>query len=83
MSPNTTNVEFEFCLAYGELGEAYQAYLKHKPDLGEELADVAIYLLGISEILGIDLEQEIQAKMEKNRKRTYKKVGGEYIKIEG
>lgn len=80
---NTTNVEFEFCLAYGELGEAYQAYLKHKPDLGEELADVAIYLLGISEILGIDLEKEIISKIEKNRKRTYKKVGGEYIKIEG
>lgn len=66
---NTTNVEFEFCLAYGELGE--------------ELADVAIYLLGISEILGIDLEQEILQKMEKNRKRTYKKVGDEYIKEEG
>lgn len=80
---NTTNVEFEFCLTYGELGEAYQAYLKHKQDLGEELADVAIYLLGISEILGIDLEQEILKKMEKNKKRIYKKVGNEYIKEEG
>lgn len=80
---NTENVEFEFCLAYGEMAEAYQAYLKHKPDLGEELADVAIYLLGIAEILGIDLEQEILQKMEKNRRRTYKKVNGEYIKIEG
>lgn len=80
---NTTNVEFEFCLAYGELGEAYQAYLKHKPDLGEELADVAIYLLGIAEILGIDLEREILEKMEKNRKRIYRKVNGEYVKTEG
>lgn len=80
---NTTNVEFEFCLAYGEMAEAYQAYLKHKPDMGEELADVAIYLLGISEMLGIDLEQEILRKMEKNRKRIYKKVDGEYVKIEG
>jgi len=80
---NTTNVEFEFCLAYGEMAEAYQAYLKHKPDLGEELADVAIYLLGLSEILGIDLEQEILHKMDKNRKRTYQKVGGEWVKHEG
>lgn len=80
---NTENVEFEFCLAYGEMAEAYQAYLKHKDDLGEELADVAIYLLGISEILGIDLEQEILRKMEKNHKRTYIKVDGEYRKIEG
>ena len=80
---NTENVEFEFCLAYGEMAEAYQAYLKQKSDLGEELADVAIYLLGISEILGIDLEQEILKKMEKNRKRLYKKENGEFIKIEG
>lgn len=80
---NTENVEFEFCLAYGEMAEAYQACLKHKDDLGEELADVAIYLLGIAEILGVDLEQEILKKMEKNRKRIYRKSGSEYVKIEG
>lgn len=44
----------------GELAEAYEAWRKKKDDLGEELADVAIYLLGLSEILGIDLEDEIQ-----------------------
>ncbi len=80
---NTKNIEFEFCLAYSEMAEAYQAYLKKKDDLGEELADVAIYLLGISEILGIDLEQEILKKIEKNGKRIYKKVDGVNIKIEG
>lgn len=80
---NTENIEFEFCLAYGEMGEAYQAYLHQKEDLGEELADVAIYLLGISEILGIDLEQEILRKIEKNSRRIYKKVNGVNVKIEG
>ncbi|MBQ8638980.1 MAG: hypothetical protein IJ468_07415 [Lachnospiraceae bacterium] len=80
---NVTNIEFEFCLAYGEMAEAYQAYLKKKDDLGEELADVAIYLLGLAEILGIDLEQEILQKMEKNRKRIYREVNGEMIKVEG
>ncbi|MBS6196525.1 MAG: hypothetical protein KH828_13225 [Clostridiales bacterium] len=79
---NVDNIEFEFCLAYGEMAEAYQAYLKEKNDLGEELADVAIYLLGISEILGIDLEQEILQKIEKNRKRIYKKVNGVSIRVE-
>ena len=49
------------------------ALLKNKPDYGEELADVAIYLLGIAEISGIDLEKEIINKMEKNSKRVYKK----------
>ena len=27
---NTTNVHEEFCYAYGELGEAYMAWLKKK-----------------------------------------------------
>ena len=80
---NVTDLNMEFCLAYGELGEAYMAWLKQKEDLGEELADVAIYLLGIAEILGIDLEKEIVNKMEKNKKRVYKKVNGVLVKEEG
>ncbi len=70
---NTTNIEMEFCLAYGELGEAYIAYLKKQEDVGEELADAAIYILGISELLGIDLGEEIEKKIEKNKQRVYKK----------
>ena len=69
---NITDLNMEFCLTYGELGEAYMAYLKKKDDLGEELADVAIYLLGLSEMLDIDLEKEILHKIEKNSKRVYK-----------
>ena len=33
-----------------------------KTKCGEELADVAIYLLGLAEILSIDLDGEIQKK---------------------
>ena len=33
-----------------------------KADLGEELADVAIYLLGLAEILDVDLGQEVRGK---------------------
>lgn len=40
------------------MAEAYEAYRKKKNDLCEELADVLIYLSGISEILGIDLEKK-------------------------
>lgn len=47
-----------------------------KNDLGEELADVAIYLLGISEILGIDLEKEILYKINNNVHREYKIING-------
>ena len=80
---NVTDVNKEFCLTYGEVAEAYDAWRKKKPDLGEELADVAIYLLGLSEILGIDLESEILHKIEKNKKRIYKEVNGVHIKVEG
>lgn len=68
---NTTNVEQEFCYLYGEVGEAYEAYYKQKEQLPEELADVAIFLLGISEILGVDLYEEIQKKMKINSERVY------------
>ena len=43
---------------------------------GEELADIAIYLLGLSEILGIDLASEIENKMEINQDREYKTIDG-------
>ena len=40
---NVTDVNKEFCLTYGEIAEAYDAWRKKKDDLGEELADVTIY----------------------------------------
>ena len=73
---NVTDINKEFCLTYGEVAEAYEAWRKKKDDLGEELADIAIYLLGLSEILGIELEDEIQKKVYKNSKREYKMVNG-------
>ena len=73
---NVTDINKEFCLTYGEVSEAYEAWRKKKDDLGEELADVAIYLLGLSEILKIDLEDEILKKVYKNSKREYKIING-------
>lgn len=78
---NTTNVEKEFCLLYGEVAEAFDAYRKKKEDLNEELADIAIYLLGLSEMLGFDLEEEIMRKVFKNEKRVYKNVDGTNIRV--
>lgn len=71
---NTTNIPAEFCYIYEEVAEAYRAYRKELPDLGEELADIAIYLLGLSEMLKIDLEKEVMKKIEVNEKRKYKSV---------
>lgn len=76
---NTTNIEKEFLMLYGEVSEAFDAYKKNnKAELAEELADVAIYLLGLSEILNIDLDQEIQRKIEINHHRKYQSNGNGY-----
>ena len=74
----------EFCLLYGEVAEAFDAYNKNesKDELGSELADVAIYLMGISELLGISLSDEIQKKMEINKHRKYVLKDGKYVKID-
>ncbi|MDD2477317.1 MAG: MazG-like family protein [Dysgonamonadaceae bacterium] len=80
---NTTDINKEFCFTYGELSEAYDAYRKKKDDLGEELADVAIYLMGLSEMLGFDLEEEIAKKVVKNEKRKYESINGVNTRIEG
>lgn len=79
---NVTDVYMEFCLTHGELSEAFHAYAKKKDDLGEELADVAIYLLGLAEILGLDLEAEILRKVEKNERRKYTKQDDVTVRVE-
>ncbi len=78
---NTTDVNKEFCLLYGEVAEAYEAWRKKKDDLGEELADIAIYLMGLSEMLGFDLEDEIIKKVSKNKKRVYKNIDGVNVRV--
>ena len=68
---NTTDVAIEFCRAHEELSEAYSKYSKNQDGVAEEFADVAIFLLGMCEILGFDLEKELVEKIEKNKNRKY------------
>lgn len=66
----------EFCYTSGDLAEAFEAYIKKTGQIGEELADVVIYLLGLAEILGIDLEEEIRRKVAINARRQYVREDG-------
>ena len=77
---NITDIPQEFCLLYGEVGEAFEAWRRQKNDFGEELADVAIYLLGIAELCKIDLGNEICKKMDIIEKRIYHMVNGALVK---
>src|SRR3954471_4667885 len=70
---NTTDMALEFCRAHEELSEAFSKYNKGEEGVAEEFADVAIFLLGMCEKLGFDLEKELVRKIEINKKRVYRK----------
>ncbi|WP_433221625.1 MazG-like family protein [Dactylosporangium sp. CS-047395] len=68
---NTTDVAYEFGLLHGEIAEAFTAWRLGQPDLDDELADVAIYLFGLAEMNGIDLQSAIERKLQTNAARQY------------
>ncbi|MEU7022779.1 MazG-like family protein [Streptomyces sp. NPDC046203] len=70
---NTTDVAMEFGLLTAEVGEAFTAWRKGHSDLGEELADVFLYLTALAKMNGLDLESEVTRKIEKNERRSYER----------
>jgi NTP pyrophosphatase (non-canonical NTP hydrolase) len=71
---NTTDVPLEFCLLQGEVAEAFEAWRTGRGSAGEELADVAIYLFSLAEMMGVDLQGEVEAKIAKNAARVYNRL---------
>ncbi|MBV9449005.1 MAG: hypothetical protein JO345_24220 [Streptosporangiaceae bacterium] len=71
---NTTDVALEFGLLYGEVAEAFDAWRRGRAELGEELADVTIYLLSLAQMTGVDLQGEVEAKIAKNASRVYRRL---------
>lgn len=70
---NTTDVALEFCRAHEELSEAFSKHNKNQPGVAEEFADVMIFILGMCEKFGFDLEKELVRKIEINKHRKYEK----------
>ncbi|MGH3721248.1 MAG: MazG-like family protein [Pseudonocardiaceae bacterium] len=68
---NTSDVPLEFMLLHGEVAESFHAWRRAQPDLGEELADVALYLFALAEMNGVDLDGEVEQKIAKNTRRQY------------
>lgn len=68
---NVTDVPMEFGLLVEEIGEAFSAWRKDRGDLGGELADVVIFLLGLAQMTGIDLNAEVEVKLAANEARAY------------
>lgn len=70
---NMTDAALEFCRAHEELSEAFSKFNRGQKGVAEEFADVMIFILGMCEKFGFDLEKELVDKIEKNKKRQYKK----------
>jgi NTP pyrophosphatase (non-canonical NTP hydrolase) len=69
---NTTDVPLEFCLLNSEIAEAFDAWRRGREDVGEELADIAIFLVGLAEMIGTDLQEAVEAKIAVNASRAYR-----------
>ncbi len=72
-SQTLRNLAISLNLEASEVLEHFQwrEQLDDPDELSEELADVALYLLQIASIAGIDLEQAILNKLERNYKRQW------------
>jgi NTP pyrophosphatase (non-canonical NTP hydrolase) len=68
----TRDPEVEFMLMFGEVAEAADAWRRGKDDLGFELADVIIYLLGLTQTFGFSLDEILKKKIAINWKREWK-----------
>jgi len=68
-----TDIAYEFCRAHEELSEAFKKHNTNTPGVAEEFADVVIFILGMCEIMGFDLEKEVTRKIEINKNRKYRK----------
>lgn len=70
---NTTDVALEFGLLTAEVGEAFTAWRKRQADLGDELADVLIYVTCLAKMTGVDLPAEVERKLARNEVREYRR----------
>ena len=68
------DVPLEFCLLNSEVAEAFDAWRRDRPDVAEELADIAIFLFGLAEMVGADLQEAVEAKLAVNAARMYTRL---------
>ncbi|MEU4565466.1 MazG nucleotide pyrophosphohydrolase domain-containing protein [Micromonospora sp. NPDC023956] len=67
---NTTDVPLEFCMLQEKAAASFTAWRRGKEILGEELADVVLYVSSIAEMTGLDLQEAVRTKVAKNAARA-------------
>lgn len=71
---NGMTVPGEVAYIHAEVSEAFEAWRHGRFDeVGGELADVVLFVAGLAEFLGVDLDAEVRAKIAINAGRVYVK----------
>ncbi|HAV76561.1 MAG TPA: nucleotide pyrophosphohydrolase [Anaerolineae bacterium] len=67
------NLAVSLSIEAAEILEHFQfsEEIRDKDELGSEIADVALYLLQLASVSGIDLEEAVLKKIEVNKTRTW------------
>jgi len=67
------NLAVSLAIEAAEILEHFQFTdeIKDRDELGSELADVALYLLQLASVSGLDLEEAVLKKIEVNKTRTW------------
>lgn len=60
---NTSDVPMEFCLLQEGVAEAFGAWRTGRVEIGQELADAAVHLFALAQMTGIDLQDELEARL--------------------
>ena len=68
-------------MTIGELAELFKACGFKDGRAGEELADVLIYVLGLAQILNVDLAAEVERKLAINEQRVYQPKGSLHVRL--
>ena len=75
---SVNQIPIKLCLIHSEISEAMEAdrtiydSIKRKEAIGEELADVILRVLDLSEFLRIDIEKLVETRHNYNKTRSYK-----------
>lgn len=68
---NTKDVYLGFDLLGGEVAKALDAWSNGRTEMAEELAAIAIFLLRLAEMVGTDLQEVVEAKLDVSRSRVH------------
>ena len=76
LKSNKEDVWYNLPILMEECGELCETLTKGRGDTGEELADIVLITVCIAELLGYDLDGEIQKKLVKLEERKLYDVNG-------